>query len=239
MYYPLFLDITQSHCLIVGAGEVGIRKAMGLLAASAKEVLVLDIAPFSPQWQELATHTALRLEQRPFTEQDLQQKTLVFACTGHKELNARIAQSCLERHILCNCVDAPRKGNCIVPAVAQAYALGVNASSASPKDGEPSLMAALSTQGASPAWARILRKELEQWLIPHAPMTKFLGKLRPLVLALGEDTRHNTALFRALVDSPLRHHLAENNTAACEALLQELLPVSLHSYIAELLYDTI
>ncbi len=231
MYYPLFLDISHCHCLIVGGGEVGLRKAKGLLEAGAGHVLVLDIQPFDEIWQNYAHFSQLQLEKRPFTEEDIQGKSLVFACTGQKELNAHIATLCTQRQILCNCVDAPRKGNCIVPALAQARTAA--------HQEKPCLMAALSTQGASPAWARVLRQELEQWLEPHAPMTHFLGKLRPLVLALGQDTRHNTALFRALVHSPLRHHLAHKNKEQSQALLEELLPQDLHLHIAELLHDII
>ncbi len=233
MYYPLFIDLSQSHCLIVGAGEVGLRKAKGLLEAKAQTVLVLDIHDFTKDWKTYSHHAALHLEKRPFTPTDIQGKTLVFACTAQKELNAYIAALCAAQNILCNCVDAPRKGNCIVPALAKVQETTQNNAHS------PSLMAALSTEGASPAWAKVLRIELEQWLQPHAPMTKFLGKLRPLVLALEQDTRHNTALFRALVHSPLRHHLAEKKKAQSEALLLELLPQSLHSSIAELLHDII
>ncbi len=233
MYYPLFLDISQSSCLIVGAGEVGLRKAKGLLEAGVKDLLILDIYEKSTSWDVYAKFTQLRFEQRSFMESDLDGKRLVFACTGQKELNASIAKLCEKRGVLCNCVDAPRKGNCIVPALAQCSCETSNLSERS----QGSLMAALSTEGASPAWARVLREELEAWLKPHAPMTRFLGKLRPLVLALGQDTRHNTALFRALVHSSLRHHLAERNIIQSQLLLEELLPKSLHKHIAELLHD--
>ncbi len=232
MYYPLFIDISKSYCLIVGAGEVGLRKAKGLLEANVKDLLLLDIHEKSPAWDAYAHYEQWHFEKRCFTEQDLEGKSLVFACTGQKELNAHIAALCQERGILCNCVDAPRKGNCIVPALAQCACEGTNSITAG-----STLMAALSTEGASPAWARVLREELEAWLKPHAPMTRFLGKLRPLVLALEQDTRHNTALFRALVNSPLRHHLAEKNTEQSYKLLENMLPKSLHKHIAELLHD--
>ncbi len=235
MYYPLFLDLSHSQCLIVGAGDVGLRKAKGLLQAKAQEILVLDIEDFTTHWEQFSHSTSLRLEKRPFTEKDIIGKSLVFTCTANKELNAHIAALCAAQNILCNCTDAPHKGNCIVPALAKAPDTMPDAK----QDKEPCLMAALSTEGASPAWAKVLRVELEAWLAPHAPMTKFLGKLRPLVLALEQDTRHNTALFRALVHSPLRYHLAEKKREHSEALLQELLPPRLHSSIAELLHDII
>ncbi len=226
MYYPLFLDLSRSACLIIGGGEVGFRKAQSLLKAQALSVLVLDTKGFA-SWEELRAYPQLRLETRPFTEHDLESKSLVFACTGQKDFNAYVAQCCADRHILCNCVDAPRKGNCIVPALAR---------TTGKKPTDCTLMAALSTEGASPAWSKVLRKELEAWLAPHGPMTVFLGRLRPLVLALGQETKDNTALFRALVHSPLREYLAKNDLQDAKILLQELLPHTLHIHIEELLY---
>ncbi len=226
MYYPLFLDLRYSKCLIIGGGRVGVRKASTLLEAMAQEVLVLDPNGFAEIWDDLQHFTQLKMEKRHFQEQDLHSKSLVFACTAKKDLNTLIAKLCIERGIFCNCVDAPLHGNCIVPALAHAKGTNHN---------DSTLMAALSTQGASPAWSRLLRTELETWLKPHAPMTSFLGRLRPLVLNLSQKTDTNTALFRALVHSPLRHHLNNGKKKECVLLLEELLPPNLHKYIGELL----
>ncbi len=230
MYYPLFIDVSQCACLIIGGGEVGFRKAQSLLKAKASSVLILDIHDFNDYWDAVRNNPHLHLEKRPFTAQDLQGKSLVFACTGDRGLNATIAELCAAQNILCNCVDAPHKGTCIVPALAAIQ--GKN-------EHDSSLMAAISTEGASPAWSRQLRMELEEWLIPHAPMTVFLGRLRPHVLELGQPTAHNTALFRALVQSPLRTYLAQGKKELSQQLLEELLPPSLHKYIMELLNDII
>ncbi len=228
MYYPLFLDISKLKCLIVGAGNVGLRKAQGLLAAKAKQILVIDNSDFSHEWQELAKNPTLKLELGSFVPNHLQGCGLIFACTTDKELNTKIASLCAEQGLLCNCVDAPFAGNFIVPAVAKA-SLG----------DDNFLMAALSTEGASPAWARVLRQELEEWLSPHAPMTILLGRLRPLLLALNYNSEHNTQIFRSIVNSPLRDYLAKGNSACAKQLLQKLLPDVLHNKIMELLQDVI
>ncbi len=228
MYYPLFLDISQINCLIVGAGNVGFRKAKGLIAAKAKHILILDTNDFGQEWQDLAQNSSIKLEKSKFNINHLDGCTLVFACTSSTELNSDIAKLCLERHILCNCVDAPLAGNFIVPAVARAAL-----------NNENYLMAALSTEGASPAWARVLRKELEEWLVPHAPMTIVLGRLRPLLLALNYNSEHNAQIFRSIVHSPLRDYIAVNDNIACKELLHTLLPTPLHKNITELLKDVI
>lgn len=221
MYYPLFLDLASARCLVVGAGGVGLRKAAGLLRADPAEVLVLDPAPFRPEWQTLR-HPRLRMEMRPFAPEDVLGRFLVFACAGVRGVNAAVAEACAVHSVLCNCADAPEKGNCIVPATA--------------RRGE--LTAALSTGGGSPAWARVLRREMEDWLAPRAAMTSLLARLRPHVLALGEDTGQNTALFRSLAHAaPLRRALAEADAERCRAILRDMLPDALHPLIPELLHD--
>ncbi len=238
MYYTLALDIRRMPCLIVGAGAVGLRKAQGLLKAGAQDVLVLDKgvsaeSAIAKEWEALCESTCVRFECREFTDADVHGKRLVFTCTSQRQLNAHIAALCAQRGILCNCTDAPLEGDCIVPAVARVDA-GENGNTR-----ESAISAALMTDGASPAWSRVLREELEEWLRPHLPMTRLLGRLRPLVLALQKETGHNTTLFRALVQSPLRHALAQKDEAQCVALLQNILPMSLHRHIAELLYGLI
>lgn len=220
-YYPLFLDLSSVHCLVVGAGEVGRRKLSALLQSEPASVLVLDTAPPSAAAAALFDNPRVIFEQRGFAPEDVEGRSLVFAATGDRAANAAVAQACTRRNILCNCADAPREGNCIVPATAR----------------RGTLMAALSTGGHSPALARRLRGELEDWLAPRAALTALLGRLRPHVLALPDKTGQNTVLFRSLTYSPLREALAGRDRARCEALLRELLPDALHPHIPELLHD--
>ena len=94
---------------------------------------------------------------------------------------------------------------------------------------------ALSTGGASPALSRRWKGELTTWLDARQKMVRLMGQLRPMVLALHDETGHNTALFRALAQSPLQDHLQQGDRQACLHCLQALLPPKLHDRIPELL----
>lgn len=201
--YPLFLSLQGMPCLVAGLGEVGRRKLEMLLACGADTVLALD-----PDMSELpalscAAQGCVRLERRACTPEDVAASRLVYAATGSGAENARIAALCREHGVLCNCADAPEKGDFVVPALAVSGDLRV----------------ALSTGGASPALARQLRRELEGWLEPHAALARLLGLLRPIILARGQGARRNRELFRALVASPLGSWLAAGNLAACRRWL--------------------
>ena len=216
-YYPLFLDLGRAKCLVVGAGSVGRRKIGMLLESGVRELLVLDTELPPPGL--LPEHPALLCEARRFVPEDLAACALVFAASGSREVNAEVAAACAERGIFCNCADAPLEGTCIVPATARA-------------DG---MMLAISTGGASPAYARHLREELEGWLHEKAPLAVVLGRIRPRLLALEEDTMQNAALFRALVRSGLGAALAAGNGKRCGELLAAALPEDLRPWIAEFL----
>ena len=136
-------------------------------------------------------------------------KILVFAATGDADENRRIAALCRSLGVLCNCASTPEEGNFQVPAVARCAPLA----------------AALSTGGASPALARRWKGELAQWLAPRARMATLMGRLRPLVLALGVETGQNTQLFRSLAVSPLQQWLEAGDIESCRQCLLAELPV--------------
>lgn len=215
--YPLFLDLSAAACLVVGAGAVGRRKTDGLLAAGVRHVLVLD--PNPPVPSALPEHAALTFAARAFTPEDLRGRALVFACSNKREVNAAVAAACAAAGVFCNSADAPLEGNFFVPATARA--------------GE--LVLALSTGGASPAYARFLREELEKWLAGKAPLAGVLGRIRSPLLALGLDTGQNAKMLRALVRSDLGTALAAGDGQRCAELLTSLLPHSLHPRIPEFL----
>ena len=219
--YPIFMDLSASRCLIVGAGAVGTRKIEGLLRAEPLEILVVAPVP-SAECLRLAVHPCVVLVRRSFLPSDCEGRTLVFAATGNRSVNASVAARCADLGILCNVADSRRESTFIVPACIE----------------RENLSLALSTEGGSPALARRIRNELETWLGDrYDGLAELLTRLRPLVLALRRESGQNTALFRSLTYSPLAEALQQRDEKRCELLLKALLPEELHSNITELLHD--
>jgi len=219
-HYPAFLDPARLRALVVGAGEVGLRKIGTLLDCGAAHVLALDTAPPSPELTALLTRPGLEFARRPFDPADLDGRTLAFACTGDPEVNARVAEAAQGRGVLVNVADAPERCSFIVPSTVASGALTV----------------AFSTGGASPALARRIGAEMREHFGPqYGLFLTLMERMRPLVLALGMDTRANTELFRALVACGLLEALGRADHDAASALLQDLLPGPLAPKIGELL----
>jgi precorrin-2 dehydrogenase/sirohydrochlorin ferrochelatase len=218
-YYPLLLDLTGMRCLVVGGGEVGLRKVQGLLPCSPARVAVVDPAGPGPELAALlASHPNLTYERRPFAESDLDEAQLVFACTSSREVNALVGEACRRRGVLCNMTDDPEAGSFVLPASVTRGDLAIT----------------VSTGGASPALSRVIRRELEaMYGEEYEALTRLLAAIRTALLDLGRPSRENREIFRALAISPLAALIKAKDRDACLELLRTALPAPLHPRIGE------
>ncbi|MEN8176098.1 MAG: siroheme synthase CysG [Pseudomonadota bacterium] len=148
-FLPISLDIRRRPCVVVGAGDIALRKVRLLLRAGAE---VTVIAPsLAPDLQQLAEKNRITALARGYEEGDLGQAVLAIAATGDAGVNAAVASHAEAARIPVNVVDHPEHGNFIVPSII---------------DRSPVIIA-VSTGGASPVLARLIRARLES-LIPAA-----------------------------------------------------------------------
>lgn len=222
--YPLFVRLGKKHCLVVGLGEVGRRKLAALLAAKPRSVLAVE--PNAPDAELAATLSDPRVQfaHRPFRESDVKDATLVFAATDDPAVNARIAQAARSERALVNIADDPDGSDFFVPAHFEAQGV----------------LVALSTGGLSPAFARVLRQDLQAWFGSRyeAPIT-FMGRFRPALLELGLPSAENTRIFRALAGSELVEAFAKRDREAVETLLRQNAPTELVPQLADMLRDLV
>lgn len=219
-YYPMFVSLEGRACLVVGAGQVGLRKVQSLADCGASSLVVIDRRDPNQALLELAMRPGVSLEQRDFLESDLDGVFLVIAATSDADLNLRIGELCRERGILCNMVDAPDQGSFIVPSSVTRGDLSI----------------AISTSGQSPALTKRIRKDLQdRFGEEYARFLQLMSRLRPCVLALGQETEANSALFRRLVGSKLLEAFRLGDGSLAQIELSVHLPPELHHLIPELL----
>ncbi len=192
-YYPICLDITDRHCIVIGGGRVAARKAQGLLAHGARVTVI------SPQLDgelaPLAEAGRLAWRARPYRKGDLADAFLVIAATDDPAVQERIHAEAEAGNILLNVADVPKWCNFILPAAV--------------RRGDFSL--AVSTGGKSPALAKQLREELEtQFGEEYATLLVVLGALRPLVLAQGRPHSDNKLVFARLLHPDMPSWLRAN-----------------------------
>lgn len=222
--FPIFLSLQNKICLVIGFGRVGARKLNGLLSSNPRSILVLDLAPREalPQnKQVLLEDGRVRYECRPWTMTDISSSFLVFATTGSKEENGKIARLCTEAGILCNSASNPDEGSFIIPA----HATKNNA------------CMAICTGGASPALAKKWLEEQNIWLESKASFASFMGKLRKIILKTGEKSDLNAVFFHKIVNSPFEEWFISGKLDRCLAWLQQELPSDIYYEAKEILYD--
>ncbi len=143
-YYPIFLSLSGKRCVVIGGGEVALRKVKALLEYEAKvEVISPD---FCPELGQMTEKETIHLSQRSYNSGDLQGAFIVIAATDNSEINRKVAEEARERGILVNVVDDPEQSDFIVPSYLRRGALTI----------------AVSTAGRSPALARKIRTRLEK-----------------------------------------------------------------------------
>lgn len=141
-HLPIFCQLRNRDCLLVGGGDVAERKARLLLEAGAR--LTVNALTFAPQFDVWAQEGMLTQVQGEFDESLLDTCWLTIAATDNDDVNQRVSDACEARRIFCNVVDAPKEASFIMPSII---------------DRSP-LMIAVSSGGRSPVLARLLR---ENW----------------------------------------------------------------------------
>ena len=201
-YYPAMLDLTDRPCLVVGGGEVGLRKVRSLLEAGAL-VTVIEPEP-TPRLEAMAREGLVEVLTGPFETALVDAMWLVIAATDDEGVNRAVSDAAWERGIFVNVVDVPKLSTFIVPA--------------SVRRGD--LILAVSTSGASPAAAARIRRRLEADYGPAwALYLDLMGRVRAKVLDRGQTVADNRALFIDLAESDLLESIEAGDTAKVEATL--------------------
>ena len=143
-YYPVYLDLRDRPCVVIGGGTVAERKALTLLEAGA-EVTIISPA-LTPKLRELSDAGKITYLQKQYEEKDLSGEFLVIAATPSPEVNTLVATTCRKKHMLVNVAVPPEANSFIVPSVVE----------------RGDLLIAISTSGTSPALAKKIRQDIEQ-----------------------------------------------------------------------------
>jgi precorrin-2 dehydrogenase/sirohydrochlorin ferrochelatase len=151
MRYPLFLDLSNQSAVVIGAGSVATRKIRALLRAKATVTVISPAATASIR--QLVQAKRVRWLRRRYRKGDLRGARLAIAATDSLAINQTICAEAKRHNLLVNCIAPPAAGNFFVPSLVQRGGISL----------------AISTDGASPAFAKRLRRDLEHFLGDEYP----------------------------------------------------------------------
>lgn len=205
-YFPVFFDLDGQKVLVVGGGDVALRK-VSLLARTGAAITV--VAPeVAPEVLQLAAAGKLALSMREFLPADLDGSRLVIVATSRRAINRWIANICDARAIPVNVVDDRQASRFIMPAII---------------DRDPVLVA-ISTGGTSPVLARRLRERLEAF-IPQSfgQLASWLRELRHAAIDRLRDSGERRHFFETLVDGAAARRFLAGDRRGAGRIAQQLL----------------
>ena len=205
-YFPVFLDIRNRPCLVVGGGEVATRKA-GLLLKSGARVTLVAPALCDSAGQLVERGEVLHVPAR-FSPGHLRGMVLVIAATDDAAVNEEVSVAANALHLPVNVVDSPQLCSFIVPSIV---------------DRSP-VVVAIGSSGKAPVLARMLRTRLEG-LIPQA-----YGKLAALAGAFREQAKQRFAdvesrrrFWEKVFEGPIAEMVFSGREAAARHALLDVL----------------
>lgn len=204
-YYPLLLDLTKIRCLVVGGGEVALRKAASLKEAGA-DITVISPEIISPLIKQ-GEKGEIKLIKRAYQKGDLKGFPLVYVAIDDQAMSAEIGAEARAEGVLVNIADHPDQGNFIVPAKMQR--------------GDLSLF--ISTNGKSPLLAKKIRQELEErYGAEYQDLLQLLGRERVWALHRIPKIEQRKSYFEELVFSDFLDLLKAGKTEEVEEKINSI-----------------
>jgi precorrin-2 dehydrogenase/sirohydrochlorin ferrochelatase len=203
-YYPIFVELQDRRCLVIGGGREAQRKVKGILAAGGR---VTVIAPkLTRDLQRQVAEGQIDLQQREYREGDLEGYEVVMVATDDGAVNAQVAAEGKRRRVWVNAADDPKNCDFILPAVIRRGRITI----------------ASSTGGASPALARRLREELEAYMTDDIPaLADLLAEVRQELRS--RSIAPSAEVWQAAIDEELRVLLAQRKHRQAKARLLKAL----------------
>lgn len=199
-YFPMFVDLSEKPCLIVGGGKVACRKVKVMLDFGAKVRVVAKEISQELRYLERTLADSedpklMEIKRKSFEEKDCDGMGLVIAATDDKALNHEIAQYCKMQGIMVNAVDQKEDCSFIFPSYVK----------------EGNLIAAFSSGGNSPLLTQYLKEKEVEILNPFlGDLNEAMGRLRQKVISeYDEESKRKEVLKEILYKAIDRGRLPE------------------------------
>ena len=203
--YPVFLRIEGKRALVVGGGPVGERKLKGLVESGASCVVV---SPKVTPGIEAIIGDRVEWRSRTFEPADLDGVAIAVAATDSQRVNAEVVEAAHTRGVLVNDATSLDRSDFTLPATVRRGGMTL----------------AVSTEGGSPAYAKLVRTMLEDAFGgEHAAMVELLSELRPRVMERFPDGGDRKAFWDRLVTEETLGMIKQNEMEAVRNRVEQWL----------------
>lgn len=204
-YYPVYIEMRDQACVVIGGGKIAEGKVDGLLAVKAN---VTVISPeLTQHLKDLTDQKQIHYLARTYQPGDLTGAFMVICATDQPEINHQVWQEATANHQLVNVVDDTPRCNFIAPSILR----------------KGDLTVAISTSGKAPALAVRLKERLQRELGPeYERFLELAGELREPLAHHVPDFETRKALWYELVDSEILHVLADSDEARAREIISRV-----------------
>ena len=200
-YFPMFIDLSNKNCLVVGGGNIAYQKVKVLSEFGA------DITVVSEDIDYRISELSKKLKVKSFEEEDIKNMSLVVAATDDEKLNHRISLLCKNAGIPVNAVDQKDDCTFIFPAIVK----------------EKELVAAISSGGSSPLMAQGIKKKVSEILSEElGEINDGLGACREYVKSQVNDIDKRKAVFKRIYEESINENKMISNERIQE-IIQEII----------------
>ena len=203
-YLPVAWRLKEQLALVVGGGEIALRKARLLDRAGARlRVVAPEIEPELVQLVERQGGELLRCH---YHADQLDGVALAIGATDDQQVNRQLHGDAVARHLPVNVVDNPPLCTFIFPAIV---------------DRDP-LLISISSGGASPVLARWARSKIET-LLPAGlgRLATLMGRYRKTLAEKLPQVGARRLFWEGLLDGPLMERVLAGQDQQAETLLQQ------------------
>lgn len=203
---PIFYNIKNRHCVVIGGGEVATRKVSMLLKANA--AITLYSLEICHELQDLADAKKIKYVQTNYEQNQLADACLVVAATDDHAVNEAVSVAAKARNIPVNVVDAPELCTFTMGSII---------------DRSP-VVIAVSSEGNAPVLARYIRTKIETMLpASYGRIAAIAGEFRDQVKAKFATTQARRRFWEGVLQGPMVERVLSGQEQAARELLQHLI----------------
>ncbi len=203
---PIFFNITNRHCVVIGGGDVATRKVIMLLKAHA--AITLYSPEISTELAEMAKAGQIQYVQANFQEKHIENACLVIAATDEEAVNIAVSASCKAQNIPVNVVDSPDLCTFTMGSIIE----------------RSPIVIAISSEGNAPVLARYIRTKIETMLpAAYGRIAAIAGEFREQVKMKFATTQLRRRFWEGVLQGPMVERILSGQEQAARDLLQNIL----------------
>jgi uroporphyrin-III C-methyltransferase/precorrin-2 dehydrogenase/sirohydrochlorin ferrochelatase len=208
---PIFLNIKNRPCVVIGGGDVAMRKVSMLLKADA--AITLYSPEICHELQDLVAAEKIKYVQKNFEPTNfdkslLQGACMVIAATDDEAVNEAVSLAAKEQNIPVNVVDAPALCTFTMGSII---------------DRSP-VVIAISSEGNAPVLARYIRTKIETMLpAGYGRIAAIAGEFREQVKTKFATTQLRRRFWEGVLQGPIVERVLAGQEQAARDLLQNIL----------------